>query len=94
MHTQHLWSDALPPPQLERRRGRHWSGHHHRPGCNVRHFEQSNAKGGETYNMISKSLAFRTGIRSTAIEIILPTPANTVAVSLHTTGFDDSLNDL
>jgi len=49
MHAQHLWSDALPSAQLDRRRGRHWSGHHHRPGCNVHHFEQSNAKGGETY---------------------------------------------
>ncbi len=41
-------------------------------------------------NMISKSLAFRTGIRNGYRNHL----ANTVAVSLHTVGFDDSLNDL
>jgi len=101
MHAQHLKSDAsLPSAKLDRRRGRHWSGHHHRPGCNVhhisngslhvRHFDQCNGKGGGTYNMISRFLgpAFET-----AIEIIFET-ANTVAVSRHTIGFYDSLNDL
>ncbi len=37
MHAQHLGSDALPPAQLDRRRNRQRSGHHHRPSYYVHH---------------------------------------------------------